>query len=285
MLTIKPMDRFGAEVANLAPQMLTRAEREELALALGRHGLLVARDLRLSPDEQVALTRVFGEPDVHPIESIRLVGVPEIIELKIDLTERVSDSDADADDIVGDIAWHSDLTYTTEPSRGSLLYALEVPPVGGDTGFIDTVSVYEALPDELRSRIKGLKVAHSFGEMTERQVRAAGKDREMTAPSFGEAVHPIVHQHPVSGQPALNISPMFARSVLGWSASESAALLDQLTAFATQERFTYFHHWSVGDLLVWDNWRTMHIATGHPKRYRRHMLRTTIRGGTTLSPP
>lgn len=285
-LTITQMPGFGAEIGCLDVSALTASDRATLSHALTEHGVLVARgldDLELA--DLVEFTRVFGEPDIHPIEAIRLPGVPEIIELKVDLTDQVDPDDPASGDIVGDIAWHSDLTYTAEPSRGALLYAVDVPAEGGDTGFIDTACVYAALPDDLRRRIDGLEVVHSLGESTEAQLKKTATELATvadSAPMFPEVVHPIVHRHPVSGQPVLNISPMFARSIVGWTEAESRGLLDEVTAFATQDRFTYFHHWSVGDLVIWDNWRTMHIATGHPKRYRRRMLRTTIHGGVRL---
>ena len=284
-LTITPMPGFGAEIGSFDLPALTTAERALLNAALAEHGILVARGLQLEPGEHVEFTRVFGEPDIHPIESIRLPDLPEIIELKVDLTEQVDPDDPASGDIVGDIAWHSDLTYTAEPSRGSLLYAVDVPAEGGDTGFIDTARVYAAMPEGLRRRIEGLEVVHSLGQSTEAQLKKTAEELAKpadAAPMFPEVVHPIVHQHPVSGQSVLNISPMFARSIVGYSEPDSRALLAELTDFATQDRFTYFHRWSVGDLVIWDNWRTMHIATGHPKRYRRRMLRTTIHGGVPL---
>lgn len=271
-VTIDPMEVLGAEVHGLGAQPLEAADRDVLTGALAQFGLLVVHGLELTPAEQVELTRLFGEPDIHPIEAIRHPEAPEIIRLLVDATATVRDDDPDADMVIGDITWHSDLTYTAEPSRGALLYAVEVPPVGGETGFIDTARVYAELPDETKARIAGLEVVHSFGDVVIR------------TPEFPPVTHPLVHRHPVSGEPVLNVSPMFARSVVGLSEHEGAALLAELTAFATQERFTYFHRWTSGDLLIWDNWRTMHIATGHPKRFRRHMLRTTVRGDVQLVP-
>lgn len=293
-VTITPMAGFGGRIGSLNLDSLTTTERAQLNEALAKHGILVAHGLQLDPHEHVELTRVFGEPDIHPIESIQLPGIPEIIELKVDLTDQVDPDGPASGDIVGDIAWHSDLTYTAEPSRGSLLYAIDVPAEGGDTGFSDTARVYAAMPEDLRRRIEGLEVVHSLGRRTEAQLKKAASELELkpaadqpayeadSEPMFPEVVHPIVHRHPVSGQPVLNVSPMFARSIVGCSDDESLALLQELTEFATQGRFTYFHRWSVGDLVIWDNWRTMHTATGHPKRYRRRMLRTTIHGGVTL---
>lgn len=269
-VSLSPMAKFGAEIDSLEVGGLTASDRGALNHALAEFGILIARGLSLTPEDHVELTRVFGEPDIHPIESIRLPGTPQIIRLLADLGDRLAPGDPSGDDVVGGVTWHSDLTYVAEPSRGALLYAVEVPVQGGDTGFVDTARVYAAMPGELRERIAGLEVLHSFGNTL------------AEAPEFQPVVHPIVHRHPTSGHPVLNVSPMFAHSIVGWAEEDSRVLLDELASFATQDRFTYFHRWTPGDLVIWDNWRTMHIATGHPKRYRRHMLRTTIRGGTRL---
>jgi taurine dioxygenase len=271
-VTLRPMVGFGAEVDGLDVGTLTSTDRDTLRAGLAEHGILVVRGLELTPDEHVELTRVFGVPDIHPIGSIRLPGTPEIIDLRADAGTANGD-DATGDEVVGDIRWHSDLTYVAEPTRGALLYAVVVPAVGGDTGFVDTVRVYAEMPEDLRRRIAGLEVVHSFG----------GRLVDLTgAPEFPPVTHPIQHRHPVTGQPALNVSPLFACGIVGWSDDDGRALLDELAEFATQDRFTYFHRWTPGDLVAWDNWRTMHIATGHPKRYARRMLRTTVRGGIRL---
>lgn len=278
-LTFRSMEPFGAEVSGVAdPADLSAEQRESLARALAERGVLVLRGLDPTPEQHVELTRVFGEPEIHPMESIRMAGVPEIIELKVDLTDHVRGDD-DGDRVIADIAWHADLTYVEQPSRGALLRAVDVPPVGGDTLWIDMAQVHSALPDHLRRRIAGLEVVHSLDDP-----RVAAHD-EMTGAStteFPPVVHPLVHRHPVSGEPVLNISPAFARGIVGMDDEQSAALLGELAEFATREEFIYRHRWTAGDVVVWDNWRTMHLATGHPKRYRRYMRRTTIHGGTVL---
>jgi len=278
------MQPFGREVLGLEdPAALTVDERRQLVEEFDRAGLLVARGLDPTPREHVELTRVFGEPDIHPMESIRMDGVPEIIELEVDLTAHIDDGDAgdsDGDSVIAEIAWHADLTYVAEPSRGALLRALDVPPIGGDTLWIDMAHVHRVLPAELRRRIEGLDVVHSLEDP-----RIAVHDEMIGAAQTSEfppVVHPIVHRHPVSGEPVLNISPAFARGIVGMSERDSAELLGELTAFATRDEFVHRHRWTPGDVVIWDNWRTMHLATGHPKRYRRHMRRTTIRGGTVL---
>lgn len=278
-LEFRPMEPFGAEVLGLGnPSALTDTERDVLDRELARRGVLVVRGLDPTPEQHVELTRAFGEPDIHPMESIRMDGVPEIIELKVDLTEHVRGDD-DGDRVIADIAWHADLTYVDRPSRGALLRAVDVPPVGGDTLWIDMAHVYSLLPVALRRRIDGLEVIHSLEDP-----RVAAHD-DMTGAAtteFPPVVHPLVHRHPVSGDPVLNISPAFVRGIVGMSDDQSAGLLDELAEFATRDEFIYRHRWTIGDVVMWDNWRTMHLATGHPKRYRRHMRRTTIRGGTVL---
>lgn len=273
---------FGLEIESLDPKHLTDADAEMLNRMLGEHGILVAHGLDLSHDDHVALTRAFGNPAIHPIESIRLAEAPEIIELKVDLSGQFEADDPRGDDIVGDISWHSDLTYTAEPSRGSVLYAVDVPNEGGDTAFIDTAMVFDALPASLRDRVLGVEVVHSFtGEIAQPASAAAasGTAALRTLTDFEPVVHPLVHRHPVSGRPVLNISPVFACAVVGESDDASRALLDELHAFATRQQFVHVHQWRVGDVVIWDNWRTMHTALGHKKRHRRHMLRTTVQGG------
>lgn len=278
-LTFRPIEPFGAEVVGLGdPSALTRPDMAALDRELARRGVLIARGLDPTPEQHVELTRAFGRPEVHPMESIRMDGVPEIIELKVDLTDHVRGDD-DGDRVIADIAWHADLTYVERPSRGALLRAVDVPPVGGDTLWIDMAHVYSVLPEDLRRRVRGRQVVHSLEDP-----RVAQND-QMTGSEtteFPPVVHPLVHRHPVSGDPVLNISPAFARGVVGMSDEESADLLGELGEFATREEFVYRHTWSVGDVVMWDNWRTMHLATGHPKRYRRYMRRTTIHGGTVL---
>lgn len=285
-IRLSPLSRaLGVEIHGLDPKRLGPLEQATLRDALSEHAVLLVRDLDLSPEDHVALTRVFGEPDIHPIESIRLEGHPEIIVLSVDVRDSLEPRDSSADEVVARIPWHSDLTYTALPSRGALLYARIVPPEGGETGYIDAAAVYDALPDGTKRRIEGLRAVHSLGSyqgQVERSV--AGKAGKAPPPAFEEVTHPLVHRHPESGRRVLNVSPAFTRSIEGLSEAESAVLLEELRAFATQDRFAYFHPWRPGDLVIWDNWRTMHTATGHKKKYARLMHRTTLRGGVALGP-
>jgi taurine dioxygenase len=286
-ITFSPLcPALGAEIHGLDLKRLDDTDRATLRRALPEHGVLLARGLDLTPEDHVALTRVFGEPDIHPIEAIRLEGHPEVIVLAAGRFDQVRPDDPGAEDLVGQISWHSDLTYTAFPSRGALLYARTIPPEGGQTGFIDLANVYDALPDAMKRRIEGLSVVHSLGPLQQSIHQAAATDYARdpsTVPDFEPVVHPLVHRHPETGRRVLDISPAFAQSIVGLAEEESTELLRELREFATQRRFSYFHPWQVGDLIVWDNWRTMHVATGHKRRHRRIMHRTTLRGGMALS--
>ncbi|MEZ4330872.1 MAG: TauD/TfdA family dioxygenase [Myxococcota bacterium] len=286
-LSFSPLSpALGARIHGLDPHRLDETDRKTLREAFLEYGVLLASGLDLSPDEHVSLTRVFGEPDIHPIEAIRLAGHPEIIVLAAGQLDQVRPGDPGAEDLIGKIAWHSDLTYTPLPSRGALLLARTVPPEGGQTGWIDLAAVYDALSDAMKRRIEGLEVVHGLGPLQQAINRAAETDYAgdtASVPQFEAVTHPLVHRHPETGRRVLDISPAFTQSIVGWSEDRGRALLDELRVFATQRRFTYFHTWQPGDLVVWDNWRTMHVATGHARRYRRVMHRTTLRGGVALA--
>jgi taurine dioxygenase len=238
------------------------------------HGLLVLRDQDLTPEQHIAFSRTFGGLDPHPSENVRLPGYPEIYEVSYR-----SAPAADGEAIVGQIPWHADLTYTVRPSRGGLLYAREVPEEGGDTGFLDTAAAYDRLDEAAKQRIAGLEVVNSIAQVKQTAFRV---DRETPAPArpephpFPDVVLPLVVRHPQLGRGAINVSPSFTRCIRGLPAEESEALLAELIAHTTDPEFAYFHSWRVGDLVVWDNWRMMHTATGYKARYRRLMHRTTI---------
>lgn len=283
-IEIQPLSgALGAEARGLDPTRLDDADCAQLRAAFLEYGVLLARGLAdMTPDQHIALSRVLGECAIHPIPTIRLKGHPEIIVLAAELGDDLADDDPGREEIVGEIPWHSDLTYTDSPSRGSLLLARVVPPELGMTGFIDTAAVYDALPAPLRARIDGRRAVHSLGPIQSALRSAARADDEMEGgepPAFEQVTHPLVHEHPESGRKVLNVSPAFVQAIEGMSEDESRALLDELIAFATADRFVYLHRWQVGDLVIWDNWRTMHRATGHKKRHARRMHRTTLAPG------
>jgi taurine dioxygenase len=239
---------------------------------------VVFEGVHLDDAEHVALSRVLGECEMHPIEEIRSQETPELIVLR---AEGVGTDHPGSNDVVGSIPWHSDLTYTATPPRAAVLRALVVPPTGGETAFVNTATVFRELPAPLKAASTGRYVRHSFEKHAGTQVKDAvdsGAVPFAEVPRFDSVVHPLVTSHPVSGAPVLNISPEFVDGVIGMDKGLGDELLEGLIAFATQERFVYRHEWSEGDVVIWDNSQTIHAALGHQRRYGRLMMRTTVAG-------
>jgi taurine dioxygenase len=263
---------LGAFVTGLDIDRLTQAEAGSLVEAFLDYGVLVFRGHTFDAPQMLKLSQVFGETKLHPIESIRHPDVPMLIVLAGNDGEAVREDDPDADQRIGVIPWHADLMYTDTPNRGALLRAVKIPETEGQTGFIDTARLYRQLPVEVRQRIQGLRIIHSYAQAYAEQnmVRNA-------AGIFPDVIHPLVYVHPVNNLPVLNISPSSAKEILGLPAEEAKELLDYLIRHASREEEAYIHHWQADDVVLWDNWRTIHRAYGHLKRHPRLMHRTTLK--------
>ncbi len=280
----------GAEVSGLTIDGPIDASTQERLNALWLDvGILVFKGLGVSPEAQLHLSRVFGTLEVHPIESIRVDEYPELIWLSNKGRKMASVYYYDDEPVIGRIPWHTDLVYTTTPCRGALLRMIEKPDLGGETGWIDTAMAYDALPDELKTRIEGLQALFQFilepGEMrfgrphnVRKEMEGEGARQDIAFPEFEDVVHPIVWTHPVSGRKALNVSPLHIRHLVGMENEEGDDLLKSLVDHATQKKFTYFHDWAPNDMVLWDNWRTMHCAQGNPPEETRLVHRTTLHG-------
>jgi taurine dioxygenase len=270
---------IGAEVSGLDLSALSKHDEEALYSAFLEYGLLMIRGLDVTTSQHVDFSRVFGIPELHPIAGIRHPQEPMIIVLD-NGGITVDAADPTADDIVGAIPWHSDLTYMKSPSRGAVLRAIVVPEEGGQTGWIDTARVYAALPVYLKRRVRDLRLVHSFDPSQARYRKAASKSDTAgdlpEIPEFPPVEHPLVHRHAETGELVLNISPLFSRFIPDLPDEEASRLYDELVDFATQEEFAYIHDWQPGDMIIWDNWRTMHKAFGCKRKHARVMHRTTL---------
>jgi taurine dioxygenase len=176
--------------------------------------------------------------------------------------------------------WHSDVSYEDVPPDGSLLYALEIPPHGGDTLFANQYRAYDTLPTGLKARIAGLSARHVFN-YAKLQAQTGSVRKPLTAEQQRQltgAVHPVVRTHPETGRKALYVNPGFTVAIEGLAPSDSAALLAELFAYATAETVIYRHVWRPRDAVLWDNRCLMHHATTYGPQYVRHMHRTTIAG-------
>jgi taurine dioxygenase len=261
---------LGAVVTGLEPGGMSRGEAADLQRAFLEHGVLVFKGLDIDDAGQLELAKVFGEPQPTRLERFHLANQPLVMELSSKSEANAPDYDPDPEAIVGALRWHSDSSYTESPFRGTLLRAIVVPAVGGDTGWVDRTGVYRSLPYHLKCKLQGLRIIHSYAH--------TGRTTE-TLPDVSQ---PLVYAHPETDYPVLNISPSMARRIEGLPEDEGAELLAWLIERLTDESCIFRHHWEAGDVVVWDNWRTMHRAYGHPQKYPRVMRRTALKSDMRL---
>jgi taurine dioxygenase len=275
---VRPLDApLGAELVGLnLSRPLNAADFARVHRAHLDHHVLVFRDTRITPAEQVAFSRRFGPLQIHVLRNFQLAGQPEILV--------VSNIKENGQPIgLGDAGhyWHSDLSYKDLPSLGSLLHAQELPAEGGDTLFADQHKAYDALPAPLKAAIEGKQAEHSYLAKYE-ELRARSPWRpKLTQAQIDEvkpAVHPVVRTHPETGRKALFVSEHFTTRIVGVPEDESADLLAQLFAHSVRPEFVYRHQWREHDMVFWDNRSVMHLAAGTPDHLRRKLYRTTIEG-------
>ena len=181
-----------------------------------------------------------------------------------------------------ELVWHTDMSYNPLPPRASLLYALEVPPDGGNTGFLNMYTAYETLSPELKRAVEGRSCIHDSSRNSAGELRK-GFQRTLDVRRTPGAVHPLVRLHPVTKRKALFLGRRPGAYVHGLSVEESEALLDAVWAHATQERFAWYQKWRAGDLVLWDNRCVMHRRDAFDESLRRLMHRTQIIGDPVLA--
>ena len=268
---------LGAEVQGVDLRALDAASFAAIHQAWLQHQVLLFRDQSLSDDDLVAFSRRFGELDEAPVQETgqRFVeGHPEIYVVSNVLQNGVAIGSLGA----GEAVWHTDMSYLPSPPKASVLYALEVPPSGGDTSFCSMYAAWDTLPDPLRQRIEGARVKHdgtyNSGGYTRQGVTPTDDPR--TSPG---TLHPLVYVHPETGRRGLYLGRRRNAYIDGMSLEESGVLLDEIWASATRDALTWRHQWRVGDLVLWDNRCTMHRRDAFDPAARRVMHRTQIRAG------
>ncbi|MDX1434552.1 MAG: TauD/TfdA family dioxygenase [Gammaproteobacteria bacterium] len=276
-ITVTPGPRgFTAEVSGVdLSRSLDDATFERLHRAFLDHSILVFRGQHLSDEQHIAFSRRFGELEIHTARHWLLPDHPEILVLS-------NRGEKGTKPIVnGGAFWHSDITYKAKPPLGSLLYALEVPPEGGDTLYADMYGAYETLDEETKRRLEGLRAIHRYADRY-RQMSKEDKERPpLDAAQLAEVPdveHPLVRTHPETGRKALFVNEGFTVGIVGMDESEGRALLERLFAHSISPELVYRHRWRAGDLVFWDNRCTMHRATEYDLRHTRAMHRTTIQG-------
>ncbi len=250
-------------------------------------GMLLFRNVAKSPAELVRLSRCFGECEPHPIETFRHPDHQELILLS-NLGELKGPVYAyDGVPTYGRIPWHTDLAFGLVPNVGALLRMDKKATIGGRTAWLDTAKAYESFDDAFKKRIEGLEAQFEFcSDLSGMRFSNPGGVRVSKTtsafPDYPPIARPIVWSHPDTGRTILNVCPLNIRSILGMEQAESDALIEELIERVTEPRFIYRHDWQENDVILWDNYRMMHEAEGHPLDVIRVVHRSTLRGHTTV---
>lgn len=255
----------GAEVRGIdLSQPLGAEVADVLSNALAEHCVLFFRGQSMTPAEQKALGRNFGELHIHPAWPRLVDGHPEIMEIYADEnTRRIAGED-----------WHSDVSCDREPPLGTILQMLEVPPVGGDTLFANMYAAYESLSAPMRRMLDGMTAVHD-GEYV---YRGRYDDADDEGKTFPRSEHPVVRTHPVSGRKALFVNRLFTTRIVQLSKRESDAVLGFLVEHAASPMFQCRFRWRPGSVAFWDNRCAQHYALWDYYPNRRRGLRVTIKG-------
>ena len=258
---------LGAQIHGIDAAAIDDAGFERVRAAWLEHLVLLFRNQRLDDRALVDFTSRFGELEEAPLFGGRryVEEHPEVMiisNVAVDGREIGSLGNAEA-------FWHTDLNFVEEPPAASCLFAHEVPPTGGDTGFANMYAAFEALPEDVAARIAGRRIRHDA------RFNSAGYLREVRVP---DTLHPIVRRHPETLRNALYLGRRAHARIEDMAVDESDALLDTLWAHATSDAFTWHHQWRAGDLLIWDNRCTLHRRDSFDASQRRVMHRTQTRG-------
>jgi taurine dioxygenase len=276
-MTVSPAGKaLGAEIQPIDLKRISDADFEAIHRAWIDHLVLLFRGQQLTDEDLIAFSRRFGNLDFAPIQESgrRFVeGYPEIYVVSNVIENGVPIGSLGA----GEATWHTDMSYLEDPPKASMLYALEVPPDGGDTWFCSMYRAYEALPDALKQRIEGFKVKHDGTYNSGGYVRqgVTAVDDPVASPG---TYHPLVCRHPESGRRGLYLGRRRNAYISGLPLAESESLLDELWSFATRDEFAWRHKWQVGDVVLWDNRCTMHRRDSFDSASRRVLHRTQIKG-------
>ena len=267
LLDIRPLTgAVGAEILDIdlaAPQP-DQAWRE-IGQALSDWGVIFFRDQELTPEQQMVFANHLGTISANPNYK-KVDGYEDLEEIRKEPEQR--------DNIGG--AWHTDQTFRERPTRGTILYAREVPDFGGDTLFISMAKAYESLSDGLKHTLEGLRARHS--ELRTFLKAKGGSDAGYGASGRAprEAYHPVVIKLPENGRRVLFVNPSKTIDFEGWTEEESRNLLEFLFRHSERPEFMCRFRWREGSMAMWDNYQTWHYATNDYHGKRRVMHRLTV---------
>ena len=267
---------LGAEMPGIDLRHVDDATFDAIHRAWVKHAVLLFRGQSLSDEDLIGFARRFGDLDFAPVQENgrRFVeGYPELYVV----SNVVVNGEAIGSLGSGEAVWHTDMSYLEDPPKASMLYALEIPPTGGDTSFCSMYAALDAMPAALQSRIDGLLCKHDGTYNSGGYVRQGVTPTDDPRESPGTP-HPVICTHPDSGRRGLYLGRRRNAYLMGLDLAESEALLDEVWQYATRPEFCWTHEWRVGDLVMWDNRCTMHRRDPFDDSSRRIMHRTQIKG-------
>jgi taurine dioxygenase len=275
---------LGAEVAGVdLAKPLDAAVFRGIEAAWHGHLVLRFRGQSLDDPGLLAFARRFGDLDQAPVHAVTDTDADPYPEITVMSNIKVNGKP------IGNLGhyeaeWHTDMSYNEKTPIGSLLYALEVPPAGGDTGFSNLYRAFETLPGELKRAIIGKSCKHDSSRTSVGDLRKGFKDVADPREAPG-AVHPIVRTHPATRRNALFLGRRRNAYIVGLPLAESEDLLNRLWAHASKPEFAWYQQWKVGDLILWDNRCAMHRRDAFDPASRRLMHRTQIQGDRPFFDP
>ncbi|PZT73776.1 MULTISPECIES: TauD/TfdA dioxygenase family protein [unclassified Streptomyces] len=273
MPAIRELNGFVAEVTGLSSRPHTGEDAWAVRRAVRDYGVVVLRDLSPTPGEQIALTRLIGEPE--PVWDIlnRHPDHPQVQLISSDGRTRA----------VGADLWHSDRSFQATPTRHTMLHGHHLPSDTGDTLFADMAAAYAALPPSWKGPLDGAFGLHRYDRLASLRAQAHGTDLEQRYEErFPPVLHPVVRAHPETGRAALYVNELCLDRIEDAEGRPVGISVEALHAHAAAECRVYRHRWLPGDVVIWDNALVLHRATALAPGQRRVLHRSTTTGGRPL---
>lgn len=249
---------LGAEVIGLdLTKEPANEDMDRIHQAWLDHNVLVMRDQQIAPEQQLAFARRFGVAKPHHLSPNRHPDFPELLVLS---NERRKDGGGTRG---SGQHWHTDYSYLEGRSTASILRALQIPSVGGDTMFANAYRAYDALSETMRNILAGLTVTYDYALVYQRHYKDRTDRIQLTDELRAKAPpseHPIIETHPETGRKLVFFDPTYANTIVGMEEAEYTAIFGFLTKHLTRPEFIYRHHWKPYDMVMWDNRCTLHCA-------------------------
>ena len=274
---------IGARIEGVDLRQLDHSVAAEVRKALLEYRVVVLPGQRLTPDEHLTAASAFGEPEPHPVAAFFGRGQALVVIDEGLISRPDPDASPPLDDFVDFDAWHTDYSFARRLPEFGTLRAEALPPVGGDTAWIDMVAAFHALSPSMQRFLSEFDAEHAAGPYFAPNFGIAtfgpGSIERFEA-EFPPARHPLVIRHPETGDGALFVNPSYTKHIVGLTAHESRTLLRMLFRHMIDPRFLYRHHWSLDDFIMWDERSTVHLAPTDFHPNPRRLVRVAV-GHTT----